>query len=69
MPVVTVVGSPRLRRADYILEAVKDAVNKRRSAINNDAEIQSITIVVKLKNKTETVRATLLSVQTEDTTE
>lgn len=68
MAVTVVVGSQRLRRADYILEAVRKEIDKRRSAINNDGDIQTVTIVVKMKAKSESVRATLLSVQTEYTT-
>lgn len=36
------------RRADRILDAIQAEVNKRRSLLNNDPDLQSVTIVVRL---------------------
>lgn len=36
------------RRADHILEAVRAALDKRRSLLNNDPDLQSVTVVVRL---------------------
>lgn len=58
-------GLVRARRADKILDAIKREIDKRRSSLNNDHEVQSITLVVKMKHGTETPRAVLMSVQTE----
>lgn len=53
------------RRSDEVLAAVRNAIEKRRNLIN-EANVRSVTFVVKLKNGTDTPRVVLTNIETED---
>lgn len=57
------------RRADKILKAVTAEITARTKALNQDATIRSVTIVVKLKAGSDEPRAVLTTVETERTLE
>jgi frataxin-like iron-binding protein CyaY len=64
---VTVVGVEKHHRtADRILEAVRAQIDKRRTALNSDTTIRSVTIVVKMKTGSTVPRVALMNVETED---
>ncbi len=59
-------GFSRMRRTDRILEAVRIAIEKRKSSLNNEVDVRSVSVVVKMKNGSDIPRAVLVSVETED---
>lgn len=63
-----VVGvSSTRRRADHILDAVRQELEMRKSSLNADNSIRSVSIVVKMMQGSDRPRAVLLTVETERT--
>ena len=59
------VSVPGSARTDRILSAVKYELEKRRSYIDDDNDIASVSIIVKLKTNTIEPRRVLVQLQTE----
>lgn len=59
------VSVPESTRTDRILSAVKYELEKRRSHIDDDSDIASVSIIVKLKTNTIEPRRVLVQLQTE----
>lgn len=64
MALVASVSRPR--RSDKLLEAIKNAIEKRKNTINNEPDVRSVAVIVKMKSGTDTPRVVLVNVETED---
>lgn len=64
-----VTGARIPRRTDRILEAVQQQLENRRSALNADASIRSVTFEIKMRAGTDMVRAVIVRVESEATLE
>lgn len=63
-----VVGmSQARRRTDHILDAIRQELEARRSTLNADSTIRSVSVIVKMVQGSERPRAVLLTVETERT--
>lgn len=66
MRIVANVVRPK-RRTDKVLDAIQHELEVRRSSIDTDATIRSITVIVKIKQGSDAPRAVLMTVETERT--
>ena len=63
---LVVPGVPR-RRTDLVVEAIKSEVLAKRTLLDNDATVRSLTVVVKMVQGSTNPRAVIVTIETERT--
>jgi len=61
-----VAGLSRPRRLDAVQAAIREALDKRKNTINNEPDVRSVTVTVKMRAGSDTPRVVLVNVETED---
>lgn len=61
-----VAGLSRPRRLDTVQEAIRAALDKRKNTINNEPDVRSVTVTVKMKAGSDIPRVVLVNIETED---